>query len=263
MSNPYLHLIALLGVGQENARTGRDLATELQRAGHIPRDQRDPARIVRQMVHDLRAHGVPICADSSDGFYLAANPDELDSYVKRLGGRIYEILKPYNRIKRTARLWNAYCAGQTSSEPEREPLPHIPEPYRGALLAKLGIRPAGTNAAQSVTTSSDPRTTPTTTTKPTRTTTPVAQTIQQLIVQVAAQMPLTRDWTLERAVAHVTAETCKLLRQPPYRIPIPLNYMVAAGYSKDAVANLIRPIYERKMAALHSQPALITEEESP
>ena len=258
MSNPYLHLIALLGVGQENARTGRELAEEMKRAGHIPRDQRDPARIVRQMVHDLRAQGVPICADSNDGFYLAANPGELDSYVKRLGGRIYEILKPYNRIKRTARLWSAYCAGQTSAEPEREPLPHIPEPYRGALLNKLKIAQPAQPTPQAATVRPAA-----TTTNATKTTTPVARAIEQLIVQVAAQMPLTRDWTLERAVAHVTAETCKLLRQPPYRIPIPLNYMVAAGYGKDGVTQIVRPIFERKMAALHSQPALITEEESP
>jgi hypothetical protein len=39
--------------------------------------------------------------------------------------------------------------------------------------------------------------------------------------------------------------------------------MVAAGYGKDAVTQLIRPIYERKMAAITAQTALITEEETP
>jgi hypothetical protein len=38
--------------------------------------------------------------------------------------------------------------------------------------------------------------------------------------------------------------------------------MVAAGYSKDAITQLIRPIFERKMAAITAQTALITEEDA-
>jgi hypothetical protein len=254
-NDPYLYLLKQLRRGQNNARTGRELAQELQRAGYIPHDHRDPARLIRQMVHDLRAQGVPICADSNDGFYLPAEPAELDSYIKRLGGRIYEILKPYNRIKRTLQVWRAWAGGQTSTAPEHEPLPHIPEPYRTALLAKLGIQQAAhTNAAA-----------PTTTPNPSaiRRTTSIEAAIKQLILQAASRMPIDKGWTLERAVAHVTAEVCKTLRNPPYRIPIPFNYMVAAGYGKDAVTHLIRPIYERKMAAIIAQTALITEEEMP
>ena len=255
MNNPYLLLLELLRAGQNNARTGRELAQELQRAGHIPHDHRDPARLVRQMVHDLRAQGVPICADSNDGFYLPAEPAELDAYIKRLGGRIYEILKPYNRIKRTLKVWRAWASGQTSTAPEQEPLPHIPEPYRTALLAKLGIQQAAhTNTAAPPTTSNP---------SAIRRTTSIEAAIKQLILQAASQMPITQGWTLERAVAHVTAETCKALRMPPYRIPIPLNYMVAAGFGKDAVTQLIRPIYERKMEAITAQTALITEEDTP
>jgi hypothetical protein len=252
--NPYLYLLNQLRAGQNNARTGRELAKELQRAGHIPHDHRDPARLVRQMVHDLRAQGVPICADSNDGFYLPAEPTELEAYIKRLGARIYEIIKPYNRIKRTMVVWQAWASGQTSTAPEQEPLPHIPEPYRAALLAKLGIqRLVGTNAAP-----------PSTPNPPTaRQATSIEAAIKQLILQAATQMPIDKGWTIERAVAHVTAETCKALRNPPYRIPIPLNYMVAAGFSKDAITQLIRPIYERKMAAITAQAALITEEETP
>ena len=255
LDSPYAILINMLRVGRENARTGRDLATELKRAGHIPHDHQDPARLVRQMVHDLRAQGVPICADSNDGFYLPSEPAELEAYIKRLGGRIYEILKPYNRIKRTLKVWRAWADGQTSTAPEHEPLPHIPEPYRAALLAKLGIQQtARTNAAAPPTTPNPPAA---------RQTTSIEAAIKQLILQAASQMPIDKGWTLERAVAHVTAETCKALRMPPYRIPIPLNYMTAAGYSKDAVTQLIRPIYERKMAAITAQTALITEEDTP
>jgi hypothetical protein len=255
LNNPYLALLSLLRAGQNNARTGRELAQELQRAGHIPHDHRDPARLVRQMVHDLRAQGVPICADSNDGFYLPADPADLESYIKRLGGRIYEILKPYNRIKRTLKVWHAWTGGQTSTEPEHEPLPHIPEPYRTALLAKLGIQqPAGTNTAAPPPTTPNP--------PAARKTTSIEAAIKQLLLQAASQMPIDKGWTLERAVAHVTAETCKALRHPPYRIPIPLNYMTAAGYSKDAITQLIRPIFERKMAAITAQTALITEEDA-
>jgi hypothetical protein len=254
LDSPYTTLINLLRAGQNNARTGRELAQELQRAGHIPHDHRDPARLVRQMVHDLRAQGVPICADSNDGFYLPAEPSELEAYIKRLGGRIYEILKPYNRIKRTLKVWRAWVSGQTSTAPEQEPLPHIPEPYRDALLRQLNIQQAArTNTAA-----------PPTTPKPStpRQTTSVEAAIKQLILQAASQMPLTQGWTLERAVAHVTAEVCKSLRNPPYRIPIPLNYITAAGYSKDAITQLIRPIFERKMAAICAQNALIEEDAS-
>ena len=255
MNNPYLVLLSLLRAGQNNARTGRELAQELQRAGHIPHDHRDPARLVRQMVHDLRAQGVPICADSNDGFYLPAEPAELEAYIKRLGGRIYEILKPYNRIKRTLAVWQAWAGGQTSTAPEQEPLPHIPEPYRGALLRQLNIRQtARTNTAAPPVAPNPPAA---------RQTTSIEAAIKQLIIQAASQMPIDKGWTLERAVAHVTAETCKALRTPPYRIPIPLNYMTAAGFSKDAITQLIRPIYERKMAAITAQTALITEEETP
>jgi len=254
-NDPYLYLLKQIRRGQNNARTGRELAQELQRAGYIPHDHRDPARLVRQMVHDLRSQGVPICADSNDGFYLPAEPTELEAYIKRLGGRIYEILKPYNRIKRTLKVWRAWVDGQTSTEPEHEPLPHIPEPYRTALLAKLGIqRAARTNTAAPPAAPNPPTA---------RRTTSVETAIRQLILQAASQMTIDKGWTLERAVAHVTAEVCKTLRNPPYRIPIPFNYMVAAGYDKDAVTKLIRPIYERKMAAVMSQTALITEEDTP
>ena len=256
MNNPHLALLKLLRAGQNNARTGRELAQELQRAGHIPHDHRDPARLVRQMVHDLRAQGVPICADSNDGFYLPAEPTELEAYIKRLGGRIYEILKPYNRIKQTLKVWQAWASGQTSTTPEQEPLPHIPEPYRGALLRQLNIQQtARTNTAA-------PPTTPNTPTARQTKTTSIEAAIKQLILQAASQMPINKGWTLERAIAHVTAEVCKTLRNPPYRIPIPLEYMVAAGFGKDAVTQLIRPIYERKMAAIAAQTALITEEDA-
>jgi len=254
LDSPYAILINMLRVGRENARTGRELAQELQRAGHIPHDHRDPARLVRQMVHDLRAQGVPICADSNDGFYLPAEPAELEAYIKRLGGRIYEILKPYNRIKRTLKVWRAWADGQTSTAPEQEPLPHIPEPYRGALLRQLNIQQAARpNTAGPPVAPNAPAA---------RQTTSIEAAIKQLILQAASQMPIDKGWTLERAVAHVTAETCKALRMPPYRIPIPLNYMTAAGYSKDAITQLIRPIFERKMAAITAQTALITEEET-
>jgi len=254
LNNPYLLLLELLRAGQNNARTGRELAQELQRAGHIPHDHRDPARLVRQMVHDLRSQGVPICADSNDGFYLPAEPAELDAYIKRLGGRIYEILKPYNRIKRTLKVWRAWASGQTSTAPEQEPLPHIPEPYRGALLRQLNIQQtARTNAAAPPTTPNPPTA---------RQTTSIEAAIKQLIIQAASRMSIDKGWTLERAVAHVTAETCKALRAHPYRIPIPLNYMVAAGYGKDAVTQIVRPIFERKMAAITAQTVLITEEDA-
>lgn len=75
----------LLATGRENARTGRELAEVL---GCNIRD------ITEQIERERRA-GQPICAATGEnpGYFLPADPDELDDYCKRLERRAAEVTK--------------------------------------------------------------------------------------------------------------------------------------------------------------------------
>lgn len=75
----------LLTEGRENPRTGRELA----RALHCD------IRQVTAQIEKERREGRPICAAMGEnpGYYLAADPDELESYCDALKQRAIEVFK--------------------------------------------------------------------------------------------------------------------------------------------------------------------------
>lgn len=76
----------LLTAGSENARTGKELATLL----HMN------IRAVTAQIERERRDGQPICANvrgTPKGYYLAATPEELEIYCRRLGKREGELYK--------------------------------------------------------------------------------------------------------------------------------------------------------------------------
>lgn len=76
----------LLGEGAENATTGRELAALLN----------CDLRSITEQIERERREGRPICAScTSDnpGYYLAADPDELQRYCDRLHRRAAQMYK--------------------------------------------------------------------------------------------------------------------------------------------------------------------------
>lgn len=258
MTNPQLALLAIIPVGRDNAITGRDLAQQLIQTGHIPATHRDPARVVRALIHDLRAIGVPVCADSSDGFYLPAKPQELREYLGRLGHRVKEVAEPYRALKATYLDWAAHAAGQTSATPEAEPLAHIPEPYRKAYLNRI-------------TTSQNPSTpSPFAERGQGREVQPAAEgqgvranspDIPRLIQSILPRMPIKRNWTLESAATWMQMELTKALRDKPYYIYTPLAYLNREGWNKGAIAAHIKDWFSARLREMKSQSSIFVEEE--
>ena len=76
-------LTDFLQTGKDNALTAGKLADLL---GCSPRD-------ISRAVEALRRRGVPICASCHEphGYFLAANPKELQEYITSLDGRIKEV----------------------------------------------------------------------------------------------------------------------------------------------------------------------------
>lgn len=74
-----------LAEGRENARTGKELAA------FFKCDIRD----ITQQIEKERRQGIPICATSTGtpGYYIAADPDELQHYCNRLQHRAIELFK--------------------------------------------------------------------------------------------------------------------------------------------------------------------------
>lgn len=75
----------LLAFGRENARTGRELA------GVFGCDSRQISRVIERE----RRAGFPICAATGEnpGYYLAATPEELETYCNKLERRAAEVTK--------------------------------------------------------------------------------------------------------------------------------------------------------------------------
>ena len=74
-----------LSTGKENAKTGRELATQFG----------CDIRAITQEIERERRAGHPICAASGEtcGYYLAADDTELQEYCDRLQGRERELHK--------------------------------------------------------------------------------------------------------------------------------------------------------------------------
>ena len=75
----------ILGQGKDNARTAKELADALK----------CNVRDITAAVERERRDGAAICASCGNpqGYYLAADPDELDIYCRRLKSRAIEIFK--------------------------------------------------------------------------------------------------------------------------------------------------------------------------
>lgn len=83
-----------LSEGRENARTGRELAKMFDC---------DTRTITEQIERERRA-GQPICASTdpeNPGYYLTADPDELQSYCNRLYHRGGELFKTRRALLET------------------------------------------------------------------------------------------------------------------------------------------------------------------
>ena len=85
----------LLAEGRENARTGRELAQFFD----------CNIRDITDQVERERREGQPICAATGDnpGYYLAATPEELETYCNRLKGRAIELFKTRQALINTLR----------------------------------------------------------------------------------------------------------------------------------------------------------------
>jgi len=85
----------LLNTGRENARTGQELADVL---GISIRD-------VTIAIARERRDGAPICAATGrpQGYYLAADAEELETYCNRLKGRAIEVFKTRQALIRVLR----------------------------------------------------------------------------------------------------------------------------------------------------------------
>ena len=93
----------LLAEGRDNARTARELADFLKC------DIRDISR----QIEKERREGAPICAATGDnpGYYLAADPEELDDYCRRLRKRAGEVFKTRRALLQTLQGMGGGSAG--------------------------------------------------------------------------------------------------------------------------------------------------------
>lgn len=98
-------VLSLLGKGKANAKPSRQIIGELQALG-IDLGS-DPTRELRNVMHQLRLKGFPICAsnDVIAGYFVAETPDELFDYIQREINRLREQAKPIAVLKRIYRNW--------------------------------------------------------------------------------------------------------------------------------------------------------------
>ena len=98
-------VLSLLGKGKVNAKPSKQIIAELQSLG-IDLGA-DPVRELRDIMHQLRLKGFPICAsnDALAGYFLAETPDELWDYIQREIDRLRQQAKPIAALKRVYRQW--------------------------------------------------------------------------------------------------------------------------------------------------------------
>jgi len=81
-------------IGKTRSISMAELYREL--FGEVPKNKVNQARIIRELVTELRKEGVPICSDSDregGGYYLAAAGGELENYCMRLRIRALKVLQ--------------------------------------------------------------------------------------------------------------------------------------------------------------------------
>ncbi len=98
-------VLSLLGKGKVNAKPSRHIIAELQSLG-IDLGA-DPTRELRDIMHELRLKGFPICAsnDVLAGYFIAETPEELWDYIQREIERLRQQAKPIAVLKRVYRRW--------------------------------------------------------------------------------------------------------------------------------------------------------------
>jgi hypothetical protein len=98
-------VLSLLGKGKVNAKSSKQIIAELQSLG-IDLGA-DPTRELRDIMHQLRLKGFPICAsnDALAGYFIAETPDELWDYIQREIDRLRQQAKPIAALKRVYRQW--------------------------------------------------------------------------------------------------------------------------------------------------------------
>jgi hypothetical protein len=82
-------------IGRHNGVTVTALAREVLGAEPTRGDE----RVVRKLVVELRMEGHHVCADTDDGYFLAANADELDECIGFLRKRAMTSLKQIAAMK--------------------------------------------------------------------------------------------------------------------------------------------------------------------
>lgn len=59
-------------------------------------------RVIRRMVEKERRSGIPICSNTSTGFFLADSFNEVDAFVCQMRSRAREILKTADAVEMSA-----------------------------------------------------------------------------------------------------------------------------------------------------------------
>lgn len=218
-------LLELLPFGRANALKGRAIADCLKSKGfELPKT--DPAREVRQLIHELRSVGVPVCADTdgaNGGFYLPERPDQLDEYLGRDAHRIKEQLHKFSQMKATLDQWRQYASGQTTMEEEDPLFAHIPKEYREVLIRRLAeLAPTQTPKQDCDQFFSE-------------------QTAH-LVREVASKTALAP--TFEEWVRRVHTELVFRLRKEGVLLPI--NHLRSLGVNEETLARFLKPIWLQK-----------------
>lgn len=84
-----MRIVDLLPVGEQNAVPLR----------HLKELSGLPGREVRRLIQTERLRGVPILSDNINGYYLAANAQEREEFIRSMHHRAAEIIKVAQAIE--------------------------------------------------------------------------------------------------------------------------------------------------------------------
>lgn len=103
MTHPELNLDTLLAalrhhIGRRQGLTATALCREVLRANPTPADERR----LRELVVELRKAGHHVCAHPRDGYFLAANAEELQETCEFLHSRAMSSLEQESAMKRVS-----------------------------------------------------------------------------------------------------------------------------------------------------------------